>query len=57
VKYYDSLKVVYQIQTILQEWQQQDAEQPRLRANRTAASRTKLPVASPEQSDKPDLKR
>jgi hypothetical protein len=54
VKYYDNLKVVYQIQTMLREWQQQDTEQP-------AAPKTddrKLPVkASPEHIDKPELKR
>ena len=27
VKFYDNLKVVYQIQTTLREWQQQDEEQ------------------------------
>ena len=62
VKYYDNLKVVYQIQTILREWQQQDAEQPPAPQSKPENSRQpddrKLPVkASPEQSDKPDLKR
>ena len=29
VKFYDNLKVVYQVQSLLHEWQQQDEEQPR----------------------------
>lgn len=63
VKYYDNLKVVYQIQTVLREWQQQDEEQrPGVSQNNQAPQNKtddrKLPVkASPEPIDKPDLKR
>jgi hypothetical protein len=46
VKFYDNLKFVYQIQTTLRDWQQQDAEQ---RSDKRQNSRTddhKLPVKS-----------
>jgi hypothetical protein len=63
VKYYDNLKVVYQIQTVLREWQQQD-EEPRpgvVQKNQPQKNQTddrKLPVkASPEQIVEPELKR
>ena len=37
VKFYENLKIVYQIQTTLKEWQQQTEEQkPRRRENRRA---------------------
>jgi Putative zinc-finger len=48
VKFYDNLKFVYQIQTTLREWQQQDEEQRPVRSRETG-SRTddhKLPVKS-----------
>jgi hypothetical protein len=53
VKFYDNLKFVYQIQTTLREWQQQDQEQQR---NRPASERKtddrKLPVkAAPVQEE------
>jgi hypothetical protein len=65
VKYYDNLKVVYQIQTMLREWQQQDEEQRPAATSQNNQSQDnrktddrKLPVkASPEQNDKPELKR
>jgi len=44
VKFYENLKFVYQIQTTLREWQQQDEDQ-RPRADRPADER-KLPVNS-----------
>jgi anti-sigma factor RsiW len=42
VKFYDNLKVVYQVQSLLHEWQQQDEEQPA--AKPAAADPHKLPV-------------
>jgi hypothetical protein len=48
VKYYENLKFVYQIQTTLREWQQQDEEQRPVRSRETG-HRTddhKLPVKS-----------
>lgn len=49
VKFYDNLKVVYQMQTLLHEWQQQDEEQERPAAKTAPASQIdshKLPVKS-----------
>src|SRR5450432_1281171 len=67
VKYYDNLRVVYQIQTMLREWQQQDEEQrPGVSQKNQAPQNNqqnktddrKLPVkASPEQIADPVLKR
>jgi len=67
VKYYDNLRVVYQIQTMLREWQQQDEEQrPGVSQKNQAPQNNqqtktddrKLPVkASPEPSAEPVLKR
>ena len=47
VKFYDNLKFVYQIQTTLREWQQQDEEQrPVKRQTRPATDDHKLPAKS-----------
>jgi anti-sigma factor RsiW len=49
MKYYDNLKVVYQIQTMLHEWQQQDEEQKSTgdrKATPPANDDRKLPVKS-----------
>jgi len=49
VKFYDNLKVVYQMQTLLHEWQQQDEEQERPAAKTAPVSPIdshKLPVKS-----------
>jgi anti-sigma factor RsiW len=46
VKFYDNLKVVYQMQTLLHEWQQQDEEQERLAAKTAPASRGADPIDS-----------
>jgi hypothetical protein len=47
VKFYDNLKFVYQIQTTLREWQQQDAEQrPVKRQNSRTTDEHKLPAKS-----------
>jgi hypothetical protein len=58
VKYYENLKVVYQIQTMLREWQQQDDEQPAATpGNNRKTDDRKLPVkTSPAQIAEPDLK-
>ena len=48
VKFYESLKIVYQIQNTLRQWQQQDEEQ-RPAADSNADGR-KLPVRAPGQS-------
>ena len=48
VKFYDNLKVVYQMQTLLHEWQQQDEEQeqPAKTAPASQVDSHKLPVKS-----------
>ena len=47
VKFYDNLKFVYQIQTTLREWQQQDEEQQSVkRQNSRTTDEHKLPVKS-----------
>jgi anti-sigma factor RsiW len=48
VKYYDNLKVVYQIQTMLHEWQQEDEEQqrPQKAAPASQPDEHKLPANS-----------
>jgi len=59
VKYYENLKVVYQIQTMLREWQQQDEGQRPGAApdNNRKTDDRKLPVkTSPAQIAEPDLK-
>jgi hypothetical protein len=59
VKYYENLKVVYQLKVMLSEWQQQQDEDPAAAtqgSNRKAEDR-KLPVkTSPSQTVEPDLK-
>ena len=52
VKFYDNLKFVYQIQTMLREWQQQDEEQRPDNGQKTSDQKTddrKLPVKSAPQ--------
>ena len=44
VKYYENLKVVYQIQSLLREWQQQEDEQKPAAAAQPKADDRKLPV-------------
>jgi hypothetical protein len=53
VKYYDNLKVVYQVQTMLHEWQQEDEEQqrPQKAAPASQPDEHKLPANSgPEKT-------
>jgi anti-sigma factor RsiW len=50
MKFYDNLKFVYQIQTTLRDWQQQDEDQKPANDRKTAAPKTddrKLPVNNP----------
>jgi hypothetical protein len=49
VKFYENLKIVYQIQNTLRQWQQQDEEQ-RPAADSNADGR-KLPVKTPGQNE------
>jgi hypothetical protein len=49
VKFYDNLKFVYQIQTTLREWQQQDEEQRPVKQPNGKADDHKLPVKSAPQ--------
>jgi hypothetical protein len=52
VKFYDNLKFVYQIQTTLREWQQQDEEQrPAKRQNSRTTDDHKLPAKSAPQGE------
>jgi hypothetical protein len=53
VKYYDNLKVVYQVQTMLHEWQQEDEEQqrPQKAAPASQPDEHKLPaISGPEKT-------
>ena len=56
LKYYDNLKVVYEIQSTLKEWQQRDEEQaPAGAATRNKTDERKLPVRSaPNQGQAPE---
>jgi hypothetical protein len=50
VKFYDNLKVVYQVESLLHEWQQQDAQDQRTQDAKPADSH-RLPVNSvPKQT-------
>jgi anti-sigma factor RsiW len=52
VKFYDNLKFVYQIQTTLREWQQQDEEQrPVKKPNSRTTDDHKLPAKSAPQGE------
>jgi Putative zinc-finger len=52
VKYYDNLRFVYQIQSTLREWQQQDEEQrPAKRPRSRTTDDHKLPVTSTPQGE------
>ncbi len=55
VKFYDNLKFVYQIQTTLREWQEQDQEQrPVIRQNSPKTDDHKLPAKSAPQGEPGD---
>jgi hypothetical protein len=71
VKYYENLKVVYQIQSMLREWQQQDAEQgpaqkpenkgseknaPEINREKGKTDDRRLPVRTSPEPNKPDLR-
>ena len=51
VKFYDNLKFVYQIQTTLREWQQQDEEQRPVKQPKSKTDDHKLPVKSAPQGE------
>ena len=44
VKFYDNLKFVYQIQTILRDWQQQEEDQKAAESSEQKTDDRKLPV-------------
>jgi hypothetical protein len=54
LKYYENLKVVYQIQTLLRDWQQQAEEQQATKASEQKTDDRKLPVKTVEPAVKPD---
>ena len=47
LKYYENLKVVYQVQTMLRDWQQQADEQKASKQSEPKADDRKLPVKAP----------
>ena len=47
LKYYENLKVVYQVQTMLRDWQQQADEQKASKQGEPKADDRKLPVKAP----------
>jgi hypothetical protein len=54
VKYYENLKVVYQIQTLLRDWQQQAEDQKAARPSEQKADDRKLPVRTLNPASNPD---
>jgi hypothetical protein len=50
LKFVNDLKVVYQMQTMLHEWQQQSEEQQPAGTEKTKADQRKLPVRAPDQA-------
>ena len=50
LKFVNDLKVVYQMQTMLHEWQQQSEEQQPAGTEKTKADQRKLPVRVPDQA-------
>jgi phage I-like protein len=54
VKYYENLKVVYQIQTLLRDWQQQAEDQKAARPSEQKADDRKLPVKTLNPALNPD---
>lgn len=54
VKFYNNLKFVYQIQSMLHDWQQQSEEQQPAAAQKSPTEERKLPVrAAPDQTTSP----
>jgi phage I-like protein len=51
VKFYENLKVVYQIQTLLRDWQQQAEEQKATTPSEQKADDRKLPVRALKPSE------
>ena len=54
VKYYDNLKVVYQIQTLLRDWQQQAEDQKAAKPSEPKTDDRKLPVKALNPALNPD---
>ena len=54
VKFYENLKVVYQIQTLLRDWQQQAEDQKATRPSEPQADDRKLPVKALNPAVNPD---
>jgi hypothetical protein len=54
VKFYENLKVVYQIQTLLRDWQQQAEDQKATRPSEPKADDRKLPVKTLNPAVNPD---
>ena len=54
VKFYENLKVVYQIQTLLRDWQQQAEDQKATRPSEPKADDRKLPVKALNPAVNPD---
>ena len=54
VKYYDNLKVVYQIQTLLRDWQQQAEDQQAAKPSEPKTDDRKLPVRALNPALNPD---
>ena len=53
VKYYENLKVVYQIQTLLRDWQQQSEDQKATTSSEPKTDDRKLPVKAPNPGGAP----
>ena len=54
VKYYENLKVVYQIQTLIREWQQQEDEQKPAAQSQPKVDNRKLPIKGTTSGGAPD---
>ena len=54
VKYYENLKVVYQIQTLIREWQQQEDEQKPAAQSQPKVDSRKLPIKGTTSGGTPD---
>ncbi|MEO8594698.1 MAG: anti-sigma factor [Candidatus Solibacter sp.] len=53
LKYYENLKVVYQVQTMLRDWQQQAEEQKAAAPSTPKPDDRKLPVGAPKSTPNP----
>ena len=53
LKYYENLKVVYQVQTLLRDWQQQSEDQKATTSSEPKTDDRKLPVKAPNPGGAP----